>query len=430
MCKRIFLGLIIIGVCGVSVLAQDKDKEDPLSLVYEQVYPEFEKTKDLKEVEYTPLFLTEGKFSAQEVKTIGIKTNLKGEKKTLSMCYPKVVLKEVNDEKELLFLDKLGKIIKRYPLEWEDVFWSENKKYLCFYRDKKIVVIDSEGKELWSYKYLPISDIHVSPNGDYVIEEPDVDYGGYDEIEIHYQTGKHKKIELPPTGLPFYLDISENGEYFCVTIGAYLLLFDKYGKEMWRREGGFGREYCYFLKNEFIGAMNHQVIGDEEITYFNLFDIKGNLLWRNRVFSAVEDVCYLKDEGKVYVLSAWGHFFLFDVKNGKLLAKYSDENAPVFKPPLFSGKGIWAPSPLAPNWRGIIINPNFDRIITHDLRKYYYKGETERVELFDKDLRKLGQKEYPRESIKINFLEPVIRFSNDNLLSIMTKEGLKTYEIK
>ncbi len=46
------------------------------------------------------------------------------------------------------------------------------------YKDKKIIVLDAEGTELWSYKYFPITSILVSPSGDYVIEQSDHELGG------------------------------------------------------------------------------------------------------------------------------------------------------------------------------------------------------------------------------------------------------------
>lgn len=443
MFKRIFLGLVMLVIVIISrldVLAQDK--EEILSLVYERPYPDVKVTRGLKateEVEYTPLFLEEGEFSEKESKTLGLKANLKGKNKTVSICYPKVVIKETpkKEEKELLFLDKFGKVKKRYLLpDWVHIQWSENNKYLCVekstygdYREGtqrvKRTILDAEGNELWNYEDSPADDFYVSPTGDYVIEIPDCDYGRRDEMTIHYQRGKDKELILP-SNITHYVDFSENGEYFCVTTGACLLLFDKHGNELWRRKGGgFGTEDPYFLKNEFIGAISSGIIGDENISDFYLYDIKGNLLWKNRVFLSIQDVYYLESEGKVYVLSGWGHFYLFDIKTGQLLAKYSDENAPTYKP---ASKGI--SNPLAPKWRGIIVNPDLSKIITLAVRSAYYEGDTERVDIFNKNLKKLGQREYPDKYIKVNFYEPVIKFSRDNLLAIMTKGGLEIYEVK
>jgi len=435
MFKRIFLGLVVVGIWSLSVFAQDK--EEILSLVYERPYPDQEKARALREeVEYQPLFLVEGEFSQEEVKTLGMKTKIKGKKQSISMCYPKVILLKKGEqgigkspETELLFLDKFGKVGKRYLIDSEDVFWSENNKYLCVYKDKKIIVLDAEGKELWSYKYSPIAGIEVSPSGDYVIEEPDVDWGGYGEMILRYQNNGYKKIDLNCI-LPFYIDFSEDGEYFCVTSGLHLILFDKYGKELWKKEEGFGREYPYFLKNKFIGAMANTVVGDEDITYFYLYDINGNLLWKNKVFLSVQDICYLEEEGRIYVLSDWGHFFCFDVKSGELLAKYSDKHAPTFFPSwkaVSSGKQKTPSDHFLSNWRGIFVKPDHSKVFTFA----FPKGKPNRLDSFDKNLKEMEQNELHIKDIKYSpQLNLIVKFSKDNLLSIMTKEGLKTYEVK
>ncbi|MFH1563451.1 MAG: hypothetical protein ABIF11_08585 [Nitrospirota bacterium] len=130
--KRIFLGLVVVLVCVgyYSLVSFAQDKEEILSLVYQRPYPEMEKTKALKEeVEYSPLFLEEAEFTAKEMPALS-KFMTKSKKQSVSICYPKVVLLKKGEEGigkvpecELLFLDKFGKITKRYPIDWEDVFW-------------------------------------------------------------------------------------------------------------------------------------------------------------------------------------------------------------------------------------------------------------------------------------------------------------------
>lgn len=444
MMKRITLVLVV--VMGWSVISLAQGEEELLSLVYERPYPGQDITRSLKkaeQVEYFPLFLVEDDFSSEEVKTLGLKTRLKDEKKALAICYPKVVLVEKGEkgigkspEEELLFLDKFGQIKKTYKLKHGiEVEWSKNQKYLCLYdisdiseNKRKVVILDANGNELWSYREAPLAGCEVSPNGDYVIEYPDCEYASSDELWLHSRQGK-KKINLP-SNLGPYVDICENGEYFAVSSGEYLILFDKKGNELWQREGN-SPDQPYFLKNEFIGIASDDLRGDEWITYFWLYDIKGNLLWKNKAFVSIEAVYYAEEEGRVYVLSGWGYFFCFDIVSGKLVTKYSAKEAPPFisSHKFFEGKPNPATNPLCPNWGGIITNRDGSKIITFDCRKE--EDYPERVELFDKELRRLEQKEYPDNYIKItNRWEPVIKFSKDNLLSIMTNDGLKVYEVK
>ncbi|MDI6736008.1 MAG: hypothetical protein QME42_07435 [bacterium] len=448
MFKRKFLGLVIVGICGLAAWAEGE--EDLLSLIYERPYLEQKKARVLKEpVEYNPLFLVEGEFSQTEAKTLGMKLKAtKEEKKTISMCYPKVILLKKGEQgigkspkQELLFLDKFGKEEKRVKMEtdWADVFWSKNNKYLCVYaisksrisKEKdKSTVFDANGNELWSFEGYPAAGYLVSPNGDYVIEMPDIDYGGGFCIVLHYANGKSKTIDLGdvvgsrPYG--YYWDISENGEYFAVIIDRYLILFNKEGEALWKREGAFGRELLFFLKNQFIGAVDSRDIGDENVTEFCLYDINGNLLWKNKVFMSVQDVYYIEEEGRIYVISGWGHIFCFDVKSGELLAKYSDENAPnVFyrnpeKRPSNKSKK------LLPNFRGIFITLDCSKIFTLACMK------VPQLCFFEKGLKNLKEKKLSENPFELAGAggDPIVKFSGSSYLTIMTKEGLRIYEVK
>jgi len=453
MFKRIFLGLVVIGIWSLSAFAQDK--EEILSLVYQRPYPEMEKTKALKgKIEYTPLLLEEAEFTAEEIPALS-KFITKSKKQAVSMCYPKVMIKETEElkakeKKELLFLDKLGNVEKRVVIsDCASIRLSKNKKYLLVDVDSykagsdpynpfditiTTAIFDVEGNKLWSFKDSP-SGMWVSPTAEYVITHPGIEWGCEDELNIRYKTGEHKEISLSDIihqgSTPYHLDISDNGEYFCVVSAGYLILFDKHGKVIWKKENGFGAEPPYFLKNDFIGAISWERSGNELITYFYLYDINGNLLWKNKIFVSVEGVYFVEEERKIYIISGWGHFFLFDIKTGNLLAKYTDDNAGTF----FSNlKGVLAR--FAPHWRGIIPNSDFSRIITSASPEW---ESIERIEIFDKNLRKIGQKEYPVKRDKHGFVDgyikryignPTAKFSKDNLLSIMTKEGSDVYEIK
>lgn len=138
MFKRIFLGLIIVGVCGVSVLAQDKDKEDPLSLVYEQAYPEFEKTKLVLEYKsdepIVDVIFDEATMTVKEARALGIK-GLEKRKATeiVKVRYPKVVAPKdaVHPRQRIIkgvvtFLNEKGSITNQISLR--DVKFTENGK--------------------------------------------------------------------------------------------------------------------------------------------------------------------------------------------------------------------------------------------------------------------------------------------------------------
>ncbi|MEW6606904.1 MAG: hypothetical protein AB1414_05550 [bacterium] len=153
--KRIFLGLIIGGVCGVSVLAQDKEKGDPLSLVYEQVYPEFEKTKLVLEYKsdepIVDVIFDEATMTVKEARALGIK-GLEKRKATeiVKVRYPKVVAPKdaVHPEQRIIkgvvtFLNEKGSITNQIFLR-ENVIFMEDAKERRWINDQCYISSNGE----------------------------------------------------------------------------------------------------------------------------------------------------------------------------------------------------------------------------------------------------------------------------------------------
>jgi hypothetical protein len=262
-------------------------------------------------IEYNPpkgeeiidIIWDEVEITVKEAKKLGVKgLEDKSENEKIKVKYPKVVIPKapwtpegatVEFPKSIKFFNYKGNLIKEVKLEKgipgvrseDQVTISKNNKYLCILHTKannkgESIVLDTEGNVLWHIKHN-LYEAYPSPDGEYIIGAPNPELEG--PLYIYYKNGSFKKIDHYSCAWDF--DFSENGYFFAVWVverggGDLLILFDKNGNELWRKEikGGMFGPLISILNDNLISVVTlDRKEGKLECKRY-VFDINGNLI--------------------------------------------------------------------------------------------------------------------------------------------------------
>lgn len=177
-------------------------------------------------------------------------------------------------------------------------------------------------KPLWKHEKIYIKEVAITSNGDYFMT-----VGGVFRI-----FNKDGNIILKDETMGRdHVKISEDGEFILTdswkegnSWGGFIVLLDKNGKELWRRETGQVNAFAMTLHAEYIavGAFDKQSI--EYYTsksHIYLFDKKGNMLWNYKTKEPIWEISISSDGEFICVSTRKNNLYVFNNKGDILWSR-------------------------------------------------------------------------------------------------------------
>jgi len=357
--RIMFVLVFMIGIC-----LSGESKESGIKLI-----PVYEKTFEDTIVDVIFDTVT---VSLSEAKAMGWKEEAFSEeekaKGKVTITYPCVLI----TKEEIRFLDERGKEKKSINRIVKGVKWegkqgvkigegvikvrkSKEGGYLGVVIPREgstldgtmkgdLVMYSKGGREMWRLEgvYLSDGDIVPSPNGEYVIGLPPAEYPagapyiytneGMEELKVReWDNGWKNGYAVED------FDFTEDGEYFVIGVynfpvrdSGFIVEFNKWGKEVWKRKLLGSPEDVKFLyhKSPYVIV----AIGkDENSVVFQLFHLNGDEVWLSQDKIPLAEYKYYL-EGKDSLLIVFGvkgrkkvyhnKIFRIDFKSGKCSVIY------------------------------------------------------------------------------------------------------------
>jgi hypothetical protein len=344
--KLIFLFIIAFFINQTSAIGQKNTKEQTKTATVEPVLI-WEKTFDEPIVD---IIFDEATMTVKEARALGVRgLEQRKIREVVKVHYPRILV----TEKAVKFLDKKGKIKKKYELmKSENLKIAENGRYICITKPTKfveeftlgeVILLDAAGNKICEIRDVNIygygDNLRLPTAGKWVL----IDAHLYDDgaIELYDKEGRKKKIEVckaedEVAGMGEF-SFTKDGKYFVTTAmsggsvwdNSYLLLYDENGNEIWRKILKNAVDYFYDSitispMGRYISVIFRIATKEKFEDYLELFDNKGNLLWKKQVIPGEYYLKFSKNEKYIVANNTNNNLYLFDVKSGELLWEYQD----------------------------------------------------------------------------------------------------------
>jgi len=342
--KTIKTILTITAVCLISLARAEEKEGSKIELI-----PVYEKTFDdtIRDVIYDEVEMT-----VEQARKIGRNYCGLNDKQKIKLLYPKIIVTKSN----IQFCDLLGnpkRLISRKARikgkeAYTSVVISDNGKFVGMVKSvfqenigltAILTIYDNEGKLCWSTDISKVGMCsggpYISPNGEYVVADGDASYDYCDYWPSIYDKDGLRAELFPEATSPAYecwindqIAFTPDGSKFVViktnhhAKNADLILFTSDGKKIWEKtigNGGCGWRSVKISKSGryIILCVSKGIKGKVSLL---LFDINGNLIWKNDdIKVGTPDFMFSEDEKSLVYINGWGLLYFMNLANGKVL---------------------------------------------------------------------------------------------------------------
>ncbi|MCB4792590.1 MAG: PQQ-like beta-propeller repeat protein [Elusimicrobia bacterium] len=351
-------------------------------------------------------------------------------------------------DKAIRFFDKDGNKMKEVEVKRGNGYGtltslSYNKKYIGLWQSKVIKttstipnnpqdrkkqiekettsssfsIYDQNGQYLWGVLDPDDASIAISPNGDYAINYPSSEYTK-SPIKFYNKINGYKSIDnLPAPHTSCKMGFSADGKLWAINIGSqnsFLILFDKDGNEIWRRDLGMekGGEVVLSDNGEFIATIGYNTKTTPWDFYLYLYTRTGTFLWKKKMIIGNTGILFPHDTTKI-IAADRSKVYMFDIKTGN-----TDWEREV-------GIDLF--------WPKISSDANFNKILVTSISPTKEKlNAVSSILLFDKDGNRILTQSFEPGHVLYSQKYPLpnIEMSKDgSSIYVTTNNGMEVYSI-
>ncbi|MCK4421997.1 hypothetical protein KAW18_18145 [candidate division WOR-3 bacterium] len=304
--KAVLFILVVIGFGLFGMARMSEENREKFQVKLESIFEKAATDTIVEEI------VNETEMSVSEARVLGVE-GLEGRESSEKVIvkYPKVIMvssKEIIERygesliKSIKFFNEKGNLKKDIDVQGyipekkgpARVGVSQNGKYLRINAPvevipgkevlkSRIVVFNTEGDSLWGFKHK-LQNIYLSPNGEYMVGVPDLEWGDAPVFMYDKDGNILKKIEKEDQSCD--ISFSNDGSYFAVLVtrinyemktekhgerySADLVVVDAQGNELWRKEEiaiGYASKGRVNISNDTISVITG--FGEYKIYHFN-----------------------------------------------------------------------------------------------------------------------------------------------------------------
>ncbi|MGQ9535484.1 MAG: hypothetical protein ACUVTF_09710 [bacterium] len=192
-------------------------------------------------------------------------------------------------------------------------------------RESKAFIYDLSGKLLWKTENIaPNYFTHLAPNGEYFIG------GTIENIIWGDKNGEIKTLINDPNEIyNGYSAFTEDSRFWALSLGqigkpVQLIVFDSKGNELWRKiieHDGLAGQVAISRNGRFVSVIDPEG-GRFSPRFCFMFDINGNLLWKEQVEPTDYRISFSPNEDYILLCNDRGHIYLFELTDGNLKWNY------------------------------------------------------------------------------------------------------------